>query len=450
MSNKFDGSGFGGGSGFFGRNGSASGGKKPRKFDHMKCFGKYFGYFVAFLFFVAVAFFSGFFGSWLNNYFYKNNKPVNYESKELSDVKVSVVDNSDVEALVAKVLPSVVGVVAPIQKSKRSGITGDFPFSIPFFPFFSSSSDLNRDTNYIECGKVKPFDRGDFGSGFFVNIDGQRYVVTNYHVIKNFVESENKGSFKNKDENVYLVLQNNYSDLKQASVVGYDVYLDVAVLKPVDFDVSKIGCLEFASKDSVKIGGLAVAIGNPSTIKYKTVTRGIVSCLRTLRTDSGVEVPVVQTDAAVNSGSSGGPLLNGRGEVIGINTAKSVGNSIEGTAFAVSGYVVHEKVNEIVRKGIKNSGVDKPKLGITVYDDESILTKNFGVVVGIVEKDSAAEKAGIEIGDFISKIDDVEVKEMSDLQSYLCSKKVGDEVVLTIIRKVNGSLKELKVKVVLE
>ena len=439
---KFLVSGFTTGRGFGGRSGP--GGKKPKKFNFKinKALGKFFFFFITFLFLAVVSFFSGFFGGRFNAYLNKSDSGA--DSTRIGDgltpigPEANAVNGFDVESLVAKVMPSVVGVVAPIRKKMPSWeIDNEGRFPLFPFPFRIRSS------VFCAGGRRLP-ENGSFGSGFFVNVDGEKYVITNHHVIKDFIEGE--PSDDPARNSVYIVFKNNISNLKSASVVGYDVDLDVAVLKLVDYDTSKVSCLEFVGPNAIKVGGLAIAIGNPMSLKYYTVTRGIVSCLRKMNFDAGGEVPVVQTDAAINRGNSGGPLINNKGQVIGVNTCKLADSQSEGIAFAVEGSAVHKKVCEIVRKGTKNNGVAYPGLGVAVCDDDSYLAKYFGVVISNVVKQSPADKAGLKVGDVIVGIDGVKVNNFAEWRQELRKKKAGSEIVLEIIRR--GEMLKIKVMVV--
>lgn len=436
MSSGFDSNGVGSDSGFrFDRR--RPGGrkskqpKKTRNFNGVKVFGKFFAYFVTFLFIVVVAFFSGFFGGWLNDYLKirKSGLDVGFDKvrDDVVDTKVNVVDNSDVEALVAKALPSIVGVVVPVENSiiNKSLIGDHFPFNI--FPFISIT------------GKEKVKSSGAaIGSGFSVKVNGEKYIITNHHVVKDFVRDEILERAQGINEYIYIVLKNDDSSLKRAKVVGYDAGLDIAVLQMVDYDTSKMPCLEFAKPNSTQVGGLAIAMGTPLTGKHITVTRGIVSGYRKFCMDSGVEVPVVQTDAAINPGNSGGPLLDCRGNVLGIVAMKNItqeGESLEGMNYAIYGPEAYKTICEIVQKGTKNKGTGQLSLGISVFDDNSSLSKYFGVVIDVVSKGSPAEKAGLRAGDVIASVDGVKVSSVSEWQNELAKKKPGNKIELVIVRR---------------
>ena len=261
------------------------------------------------------------------------------------------------------------------------------------------------------------------GSGFIINEDG--YVVTNYHVI-------------NGAQEVKVI----FSDGKEvnAKVVNYDAERDIAVIKITD-DVKMPGIAELGDSSTVKAGEEVIAIGNPLGKEFSsTVTKGIVSSPnRKMKTENGNVLDYIQTDAAINPGNSGGPLINSKGEVIGINTAKKVGEDIEGIGFAIP-------INEVkTRLG----SLSKPilKLGITARTVTPELAKENkleeGVYVVGVQEFSPAEKAGLKIGDLIIEFGGKRVKTLEELNQAKSQYNDGDSVPVEIIRdgkKVNLNL----------
>ena len=261
------------------------------------------------------------------------------------------------------------------------------------------------------------------GSGFIINEDG--YVVTNYHVI-------------NGAQEVKVI----FSDGKEvnAKVVNYDAERDIAVIKITD-DVKMPGIAQLGDSSTVKAGEEVIAIGNPLGKEFSsTVTKGIVSSPnRKMKTENGNVLDYIQTDTAINSGNSGGPLINTKGEVIGINTAKKVGEDIEGIGFAIP-------INEVkTRLG----SLSKPilKLGITARTVTPELAKENkleeGVYVVGVQEFSPAEKAGLKIGDLIVEFGGKRVKTLEELNQVKSQYNDGDSVPVEIIRdgkKVNLNL----------
>ena len=261
------------------------------------------------------------------------------------------------------------------------------------------------------------------GSGFIINEEG--YVVTNYHVI-------------NGAQEVKVI----FSDGKEvnAKVINYDAERDIAVIKITD-DVKMPGIAQLGDSSTVKAGEEVIAIGNPLGKEFSsTVTKGIVSSPnRKMKTENGNVLDYIQTDAAINPGNSGGPLLNSKGEVIGINTAKKVGEDIEGIGFAIP-------INEVkTRLG----SLSKPilKLGITARTVTPELAKENkleeGVYVVGVQEFSPAEKAGLKIGDLIIEFGGKRVKTLEELNQAKSQYNDGDSVPVEIIRdgkKVNLNL----------
>ena len=252
------------------------------------------------------------------------------------------------------------------------------------------------------------------GSGFIINEDG--YVVTNYHVI-------------NGAQEVKVI----FSDGKEvnAKVVNYDAERDIAVIKITD-DVKMPGIAQLGDSSTVKAGEEVIAIGNPLGKEFSsTVTKGIVSSPnRKMKTENGNVLDYIQTDAAINPGNSGGPLINSKGEVIGINTAKKVGEDIEGIGFAIP-------INEVkTRLG----SLSKPilKLGITARTVTPELAKENkleeGVYVVGVQEFSPAEKAGLKIGDLIVEFGGKRVKTLEELNQVKSQYNDGDSVPVEIIR----------------
>ena len=265
-----------------------------------------------------------------------------------------------------------------------------------------------------------------------------------------------------KDKNTYYVLTNNHvvsggnkvtvtftdDTILETKVVGSDEYSDIAVLS---FETSKnISVASLGSSEASRVGDTVFAVGAPLDNAYSwTVTRGIVS-----GKDRMVEVTVgksrvnnyvmkvLQTDAAINSGNSGGPLCNSNGEVIGINSLKLVSSGVEGIGFAIPIEDAIDKAKQI----ISGETVDYPYMGVTMVDFSTAyysiqyydLIKDSGlssgVIIQTVEEGSAAEKAGIKENDIITKIDGNEVKNAAYLRYYLFQHKIKDSMKVTVYR----------------
>ena len=269
------------------------------------------------------------------------------------------------------------------------------------------------------------------GVGTGIIVDSNGYILTNSHVISD-------GQAKTVN-----VLFSDGSTI-DGEVYWYDSQLDLAIVK-----VNKTGltAAELGDSDKVQIGDISVAIGNPYGLDLAgTVTQGIISGLdRTISTSETTMTGLIQTDASINSGNSGGPLLNSSGQVIGINTAKA--SEGEGLGFAIPINTAKPIIESIIQKG----SYEKVTLGIKGTDaskyaqySKQQLSTDEGVYVAEVVSGSAADSAGIKSGDIITKIDSTNLSVMSDLTKNLYNYTKGDSATLTINR--DGKEMTLKVK----
>lgn len=264
------------------------------------------------------------------------------------------------------------------------------------------------------------------GSGFIISSDG--FIVTNSHVIKEATK-------------IIVTLQ----DGRQlpAQLIGDDPATDIAVLQ---IDTENLSFIRFGNSDNLQVGQLAIAIGNPLGFQY-TLTAGVVSALgRTLRTESSRLIDdVIQTDAALNPGNSGGPLMNSFGEVIGVNTA--IINKAQGLCFAVSSnlaeYVVGKLIIEgKVRRGIIGIAAQTVRFNPKVIQRFQLKVKS-GVHVHNIEADSPAYNAEIKSGDIIIGLNESKVSSIDDLHKLLDEKSIGKNVQLEVLR--NGKKENIKV-----
>ena len=282
------------------------------------------------------------------------------------------------------------------------------------------------------------------GSGVIISSDG--YILTNNHVINSSSSSSSSSSFYKLGEatKISVLLYNDTTEY-EAKVIGTDEETDLAVIK---IDRTDLKPADLGDSTQLRVGEFAMAIGNPLNMP-STVTTGIISAKERTITSDNVTYTVIQTDAAINSGNSGGALINAEEKVIGINTLKLSGSGIEGIGFAIP---INDTVN-VYQELITNGKVSRPSIGITGRDlDETTAKANNlpqGIYVLSVAEFSAAEKAGIKNGDVIVGIDDKEVKTMSELNTQKNTHKVGDEVKIKLIREgkdqeVNVTLGESK------
>ena len=271
------------------------------------------------------------------------------------------------------------------------------------------------------------------GSGIVYSSDG--YIITNYHVIEDAID--------NSSASIYVTFYDDDNEV-EATIVGGDEVTDLAVLK-----IEKEGLVpaEFGSSSELKVGELAVAIGNPLGKEFEsTVTVGYVSALNRKVTTDGRTYKLIQTDAAINSGNSGGALLNSEGKVIGINSVKVSLTGVEGLGFAIPS----DDALPIIKELIENKKIVRPYIGLAGINIDAATARlnnlEEGIYVQEVYNDTPAQKAGIKRGDLIVSIDGQRVTTMEELNEIKNAKKIGDSVELGIIR--NGS--EQKVDIVLE
>lgn len=263
------------------------------------------------------------------------------------------------------------------------------------------------------------------GSGFIINQEG--YILTNYHVVKGAQE-------------ISVTLSNDVTTTAQ--IVNYDENQDVAMIKITDESVKIPATVELGDSDSLQPGEEVIAIGTPlSTELSSTVTKGIISATsRSVAVQSGVTMNLIQTDAAINAGNSGGPLVNTKGEVVGINSSKISGEAVEGIGFSIPINDIKDKI-ESLSKPILN-------LGISVRTIDEALSKQLNMEQGLyvveVTEFSSAEKAGLKAGDIIVKADGNRITTFDEFKAVKNGKEEGDEISLEVIR--NGQNKTINVK----
>ena len=262
------------------------------------------------------------------------------------------------------------------------------------------------------------------GSGFIINEEG--YILTNYHVVKGAQE-------------ISVTLSNDVTTTAQ--VVNYDENQDVAMIKITDESVEIPATVELGDSDALQPGEEVIAIGTPlSTELSSTVTKGIISATsRSVAVESGVTMNLIQTDAAINAGNSGGPLVNTKGEVVGINSSKISGEAVEGIGFSIPINDIKDKI-ESLSKPILN-------LGISVRTIDESLSKQLNMEQGLyiveVTEFSSAEKAGLKAGDIIVKADGTKITTFDEFKEIKNAKEEGDDISLEVVR--NGESKTINV-----
>lgn len=315
---------------------------------------------------------------------------------------VSNTDYSNTSIAVAnKVLPSIVGITVEYKVNSMFG--------------GSSTSEAS-------------------GSGIIVSSDG--YILTNNHV----VNSSSSSSYYQITEatGVKVKLYNDETEYT-ATVVGSDAQTDLAVIK---IDKTGLTAAELGDSDAVQVGEFAMAIGNPLGLQ-SSISCGIISAKDREVPDSetGTTYNLIQTDAAINSGNSGGALVNADGKVIGINTLKLSGTGVEGIGFAIP---INSTIS--VYEELKSNGkISRPYIGIAGIDIDETKAKKYNLVEGVyvqsVENFSAAEKAGLKAGDVIIQADGADIKTMDELNTFKNKHSIGDKMTLKINRE--GQEKEI-------
>lgn len=337
-----------------------------------------------------------------------NEKEIFNESKEKENTKL-VVDLKDFNetsiGVAKKVLPSIVNI------------------------------DIEYEVNTIFSSKTTATGTG---SGVIVSKDG--YILTNNHVVS--PRQENQFFVVSDAKKVTVTLAN---DKKyDAKIIGVDKVTDLAVVK---IDAKEdLTPATFGNSDNTQIGEFVMAIGSPLGFRG-SVTDGIISSLnRKIELKDGSSFTAIQTNASINSGNSGGALVNSKGEVIGINTLKLSGGGIEGLGFAIP----INQTKPIIKQLIENKKVERPSLGFTGKEISEAISKEYNLPKGIMVKDilkeSTAEKVGLKEKDIVTKLNGKSATTFSEIEKLKTDLKYDEEITITVFR--DGKEQELKGKVV--
>jgi len=314
--------------------------------------------------------------------------------------------------IASSISPSVVNIsTTKIMKRESAPLLED-----PFSEFFSPLHDFKMPKKWKEQS---------LGSGVIISTDG--YIITNNHVVEQSDEIRvtlfDKRSFK-------------------AKLIGSDNKTDVAIVK---IDADNLYSVQWGDSDKLQVGEFVLAIGNPYGLSH-TVTMGIISAVGRANVGIADYEDFIQTDAAINPGNSGGPLVNTKGELIGINTAIfSRSGGYQGIGFAVPSNMARLVMDQLIQKG----KVTRGWLGVTIQEITPELSQKFGLktakgaLIGDVAKGSPAEKAGIKRGDIILEFNGKKVGDVGNLRNMVAQSKVGAQIPLTIMR----SGKEYSLKV---
>jgi serine protease Do len=333
----------------------------------------------------------------------KSNIPEVYKKIEITQ------SDTPVTAIAEKVSPSIVGI-------RSTSTAQDFFFGVREVP-------------------------GE-GSGIIIRSDG--YIMTNNHVIESALEAGSNNL--SRGSKIEVVLPNQIDKPYPATVVGRDAKTDLAVIK---IDIEGLPAAELGNSDELKVGELAVAIGNPGGLEYMgSVTVGVISGLnRKIKTEDGKEFNLIQTDASINPGNSGGALVNSKGQVIGVNTIKIAATGFEGLGFAIPVNKAKEVTDSLIEhKYVKG----RPFLGVSIdprFDER--IANQYDVPMGLLVADvvplSGAYKAGVQRGDIITKFDGKEVKSFEELEEVKNKHKPGDVVEVEVYRG-DGEILTIKIE----
>lgn len=273
----------------------------------------------------------------------------------------------------------------------------------------------------------KKWKEQSLGSGVVVSADG--YIITNYHVVE-----------KSDEIKVTLFDQQNY----RGKIIGSDPKTDLAVIK---IPAKNLPAIKWGDSDRLQVGEFVLAFGNPYSLGH-TVTMGIVSALGRANVGIADYEDFIQTDAAINPGNSGGPLVNIKGELVGINTAIfSRTGGYQGIGFAVPSNMARSVMTQLMNEG----KVTRGWLGITIQNLTPELAKEFGLkkpsgaLVTDISRKSPAEKAGIRRGDVVLEINGKEIRNVESLRNIVAQSKVGSRIKLEVLR--NGRTLSVDVSV---
>ena len=324
-------------------------------------------------------------------YYRQDQKPTTENSLSGTNVNINVEETAQsvVEAVAVKVTPSVVGI-----RTTSSVMS-----------FFGGSQEATGD-----------------GSGVVYSADG--YIITNYHVISDALDKQNgkiEVFLESKDDKAYT-----------ASVIGYNISADLAVLK---IDAKGLTPIKFTDSNDLKVGQYVITVGNPGGLEFMdSVTYGVISGLNRV-VSSNSEIELIQTDAAINPGNSGGALVDVKGELVGINSAKIVSEEFEGMGFAIPSNTVKEICENIIEK----QNDPEAYIGISISERYSpSVLQHYGYPVGAVvlsvAEGSPADEAGIERGDIITEFDGTTISRYQILENLIEQASPGEKIAVKIYR----------------
>ena len=358
-----------------------------------------------FLFFIIISLISGYLiGNRSDIFSKKASLPsYTYNIKIPESVSGEGTAFSDVVKVISPLVVNISTSKTIVKKDSRSSPFSDF-FDTPFRDFFE---------RYNTPRKWK---EQSLGSGVVVSSDG--YIVTNNHVVE-------------KADEIKVTLFDHQDFM--GKIVGTDPKSDLAIIK---ISAKNLPAIQWGDSDGLQVGEFVLAFGNPYSLGH-TVTMGIVSAVGRANVGIADYEDFIQTDAAINPGNSGGPLVNIKGELIGINTAIfSRTGGYQGIGFAVPSNMVKSVMNQLIKEG----KVTRGWLGVTIQNltpelaKEFDLKKSVGALVTDIFEGSPAEKSGLNRGDVILEINGKEIRNVEALRNSVAQSKVGGNIKLTVLR----------------
>lgn len=274
------------------------------------------------------------------------------------------------------------------------------------------------------------------GSGIIISENGN--ILTNNHVVDSSSSSTSNYYQVSEAKSIKVKLYNDETEY-EAKIVGMDSQTDLAVIK---IDKNGLTPAEIGDSSTVRVGEFAMAVGNPQGLAT-SVTCGIISAVNREVVADGRKYTAIQTDAAINSGNSGGALVNSKGQVIGVNTLKLSGTGVEGIGFAIP----INTTTDIVAQLIEHNKVLRPYIGIEGLTIDEATAKKYnlveGVYVRVTEDFTAAQKSGIKAGDVIVEVEGKKVKSVDDINEIKNTHKIGDKIKVKIYR--NEEYKDIEI-----
>lgn len=348
----------------------------------------------------------------------------------------TITNNDNTEEAVSSDLP-LIDNFTPVSSSSTTTVSPN-SFSAVVDKTANSVVEISLYTTQSSMMSSYSYQAETNGSGVIISADG--YIITNNHVVEGA-------------EEINVILRN--GDEYTAELVGTDSKTDIAIIK---IDATDLSYAKIGNSDNALVGDFVMAIGNPLGKLGGTVTYGYISALEREITIEGKNMNLMQVDAAVNPGNSGGGLFNANGELIGIVSAKSTGYDVEGLGFAIPINDISDVINDLLTHGY---ATNRPFLGVKMSDAAQPSTINpygnsifdffyqqmqYGARIEEVYENSPADEAGIKVGDIIVSVNGNVVSSSSDVSSEISNCEVGDTIEIGLIR--DNRTKTVKVTLV--